>query len=207
MKVNHKNALFIAPTLVLITFAQAPISAITSAKSSSTKLIDAKGKEKTASTKTGQASRTPEEDLKSKPEQDKLVQLAQAFQEKPDDNTYNALWENFVAFSQQQVAKYKDPSHLFKSWESFITSRLKSYDPVGSNEAIHIYVFNRPAQNTNSFVPQTKYALIQWNEQSASTPVIKRSTNKKAWTREAKTTVVMKVQSINVPSCVDVKEG
>jgi hypothetical protein len=211
MKSNYKNVLFIAPALVFITFTQTPISAITSAKSSSTELpaINPKDKSSLSKTKKAETSNASEENLIPTAEQDKLAKLAQIFQERPDDNTYGALWENFVAFTQQQLAEHKDPSYLFKSWKALSQAGLKIIDPIGSNNAIHVYTFNRIAQNTGSFVPQTKYALVQWNEQSATAPAIahlEHKSSKKTWTRKPRTIVVMKAQSISVPNYVDVKE-
>src|SRR5208282_5099876 len=91
MKSNHKKVFLIAPALVLITFAQTPISAITSAKSSSARLSASKQKEKGSLLKNKDLSKTSEEDEIPLAGQDKLAQLAQTFQEKPDDNKYGAL--------------------------------------------------------------------------------------------------------------------
>ncbi len=210
MKSNHKKVLLIAPALVLITFAPTPISAITSAKSSSARLSVSKQKEKDSLLKNEAVSKTSEEDAIPLAGQDKLAQLAQTFQEKPDDSKYGALWENFVAFVQQQTVRHKDPSHLFKSWKALSEAGLKVIDPIGADNAIHVYIFNRIAQNTYSFVPQAKYALIQWNEQTASVPVISSSdhkSSKRARARKLRTVTVMKTQLINIPSSVDIKDA
>jgi hypothetical protein len=210
MKSNHKKVLFISLTLVLITFTETPISAITSAKSSSTNLSSAKTKEKSSPSTNKEENKASQEDEIPTAGQDKLAQLAQAFQAKADDNTYGALWENFVAFIQQQISRQKDPSHLFKSWKALSEAGLKVIDPIGSDNAVHIYVFNRLAQNANPFVPQTKYALIQWNEQMAAAPTITSSEHqlsRRARARKIRTIAVMKTQLINVPGSVDIKEA
>ncbi len=199
VKSNNNNVLYIAPALVLIAFAQSPISAITSAKSSSAKLSAAKQKE---------VNNTNEEEIEPATGQEKLARLAQTFQEKPDDNSYRALWDAFADFVQQQIAKHKDPYHLFKSWKALSGAGLKIVDPIGSNNAVHVYTFNRVAVNT--FVPQIKYALIQWNEQQAGIATNSSAKNKwsqRAKVRDAKAIVVMKTQQITVPNSVDIQEA
>lgn len=167
-------------------------------------------KEKGSQLKNQEVSNTREEDEIPSAGQDKLAQLAQTFQEKPDDNKYGALWENFVAFVQQQTSKHKDPSHLFRSWKALSDAGLKIIDPIGADNAVHVYVFNRLAQNTYSFVPQAKYALIQWNEQTACTAADMSSeskSSKRTRSRKLRTATVLKTQLINIPSSVDIKEA
>ncbi len=225
MKPNTKNVFLLALAVSCAICSAPPISAITNSKSSNSKVLtahkhkdkksvitakEAKSKKKELGWKTKQAEQVAAEETLPGPGQDKLTQAAQAYQNKPDENTYIALWDNFVTFTQQTTAKHKDPVHLFRSWKVLSDAGLKIIDASASN--YHIYSFNRITLNNNSFVPQAKSALIQWSDQIAILPTAPASSlhsgrHKKARAKVVKTVAVIKTQIINIPSYVELKEA
>jgi len=203
-------------TLVLICLGQIPIIAITSAQSGDAKTVsasDAKDKkdrkDKKPVSKDKERDSTTEGEITNAPGKDKLTQIAQAYQDNPNDNTYNELWEKFVACTQQITSKHKDPSHLFKAWKVLSQAGLKIVDPVGASASTHIYTFNRIAQNGSSFIPQIKYALIQWATETATAPLsaTSRSGHWKKRAKKIRTSSIIKTQIISVPSSVEIKEA
>ena len=225
MKSNQKRVLFTGLALTFALFAEMPISALTNSKSSNAKEITAhKYKEKAASSKIKEpGSKTKETWSKAKEaeqagseetllglDQTKLAQVATAFQNKPDDNTYNELWNTFVSFTEQAAAKHKDPVHLFRSWKVLSQAGLKIVDPIGSSS--HIYSFNHIISNNISFMPQTKSALIQWSDQivlppAATVAPVRSWKQKKSRAKKVKTVSTIKTQAISIPSYVDLKEA
>jgi hypothetical protein len=210
MKSNYKKVLLMVLALVFITFVEIPISATTSARSSNTKSVTAtKHKDKKSVSKDKEHGKAAEEEITNVPGKDKLTQLAQAYQDNPNDNTYNELWEKFVAFTQQMTSKHKDPAHLFKAWKVLSQAGLKLIDPAGATSSTHIYAFNHISQNGSSFTPQTKYALIQWTTETAiaAAPTTSRSKHWQKKARKIRTTSVIKTGVISIPSSVEIKEA
>ena len=209
MKFN-KNVFLISIVVTAVSFYQWPSLAVTSAKSSSEKYSLDGQERKLFTAKKNDANNLDKEKSSQVVNQNQLAEAACIFKEKPNEGTFNALWQTFVSFVQKETALRKDPFYLFKSWKILTEAGLQINELSDVSNSFRVYSFNHLNEDNKTFVPPIKYALLQWKEQNNVIAKFSNGKNKstKSNIKEKSniTNVILKTQLINLPPTVDVQE-